>query len=176
MRTPRNVYRIDIEPSDSFPGRHSTHGWQVRIRRAGTQHTKFFADAKYGDRDKALKAAEAFRDELMPTLPEADSATERSAQARSKTGVVGLSFCTKDDGSGNHKPYVQLSWTDNDRKRKTASYSVERWGLRKAVWNGVSRLHKERTELGRKTDEPQDMFATAYSRIVRDYPEHAGDD
>lgn len=166
-----NVYRIDIAPTEEFPHRHPTHGWQVRVRRSGQQHTKFFADDKHGkSKDASLQAAVAYRDGLIPTLPQPDSPTLRSAQARSKTGVIGLSFCTKDDGSGTEKPYVQLSWMSHGGKRETASYSVEKWGLRRAIWNAVTRLHRERVALGYGSEEPQEMFNTAHSNIMRVYP------
>lgn len=171
MQKPSNVYRIDIQPSDAFPDRHATHGWQVRIRRSGVQHTKFFSDDKHGGSAKALLASIVYRDELMPTLPEADDPTIKSAQARSKTGVVGLSFCTKDDGSGTQKPYVQLSWTGDNRKRRTASFSVDKWGLRKAIWNACVRLHREREALGQPTESPQEMFNKAHASISKQYPE-----
>lgn len=174
MKKPRNVYRIDIEPSPEFPHRHPTHGWQVRIRRNGVQNTKFFSDDKHGKSSaQALAASMNYRDELMPTLPEADSPTLRSALARSKTGVIGLSFCTKDDGSGTQKPYVQLSWTGENGGRETASFSVEKWGLRKAVWNACTRLHRERQRLGRELEDPQEMFNRAYANITRLYPQFA---
>ena len=174
MRKPRNVYRIDIAPTEEFPHRHPTHGWQVRIRRAGVQNTKFFSDDKHGKSSaQALEAAVKYRDELMPSLPPQDSPTMKSAAARTKTGVIGLSFCTKDDGSGKAKPYVQLSWTAGGGKRETASYSVEKWGLRKAIWNAVVRLHREHQSLGRDVIEPQEMFNTAYAKITTNYPQFA---
>lgn len=166
-----NVYRIDIAPTEQFPHRHPTHGWQVRVRRSGIQHTKFFADDKHGkDKDASLQAAVAYRDSLIPTLPPPDSPTLKSAKARSKTGVIGLSFCTKDDGSGTQKPYVQLSWMGEGGRRETASYSVEKWGLRRAIWNACTRLHRERTRLGYATEEPQEMFNAAHANILKTYP------
>ncbi len=172
MKKPRNVYRIDIEPSPEFPHRHPTHGWQVRIRRAGVQNTKFFSDDKNGKSSaQALASAMKYRDELMPSLPEADSPTMKSAMARTKTGVIGLSFCTKDDGSGTQKPYVQLSWTGEGGKRETASYSVEKWGLRKAIWNACMRLGRERERLSRETEDVQEMFNRAYANITKSYPQ-----
>lgn len=166
-----NVYRIDIEPSDEFPERHPTHGWQVRIRRAGVQHTKFFSDEKFGgDKGAALTAAMEYRDKLLPELPEKDDPTIKSAQARSRTGVIGLSFCKKDDGSGTQKDYVQLSWTDNDRKRRTASFSKDKWGLEEAVRNACERLHRERVALGRNTADVETMFERAYTKIIADNP------
>ncbi len=174
MRKPKNVYRIDIEPTPEFPHRHPTHGWQVRIRRGGVQNTKFFSDDKNGKSSaQALATAIKYRDELMPSLPPPDSPTMKSAEARTKTGVIGLSFCTKDDGSGTQKPYVQLSWTSGGGKRETASFSVEKWGLRKAIWNAVVRLHREHQAMGREVSEPQEMFNTAYGKITTNYPQFA---
>ena len=57
MKKHSNIFRIDIEPNEKYPNRHPTHGWQVRIRRQGKQHTKFFSEAKHGGREGALEAA-----------------------------------------------------------------------------------------------------------------------
>ena len=111
---PKNVFRIDIEPSEENPDRHPTHGWQVRIKRQKEQHTKYFSDKRHGGREEALEKAVAYRDELLEELPDPMDPVQRSAEARSKTGVIGLNFCWKDDGSGTPKPYVQLSWLEGD--------------------------------------------------------------
>src|SRR5690606_21881865 len=100
MKKHSNVYRIDIEATPAYPDRHPTHGWQVRIRRQGEQHTKFFSDERCGGREQALQKAIAYRDELLAELPEPADSVLESAKARSKTGVIGLNFCNKDDGSG----------------------------------------------------------------------------
>ena len=169
MKKPHNIYRIDIEPSEEHPGRHPTHGWQVRIRRHGKQHTKFFSDDRAGSGAQALVNALVYRDKLLAKLPDPENPLAKSAQARSKTGVVGLSFCMKDDGSGQQKPYVQLSWMTRASQRKTASYSVDKWGLRRAVWNACVRLNRERTEAGQEEPEPIEMFQTAYPKILEQY-------
>ena len=79
---PHNIYRIDIEPSEEHPNRHPTHGWQVRIRRHGKQHTKFFSDERAGSGAQALVNALVYRDELLAEL----SAPDESAQPHTKTG------------------------------------------------------------------------------------------
>lgn len=160
----RNIYRIDIEPTDLHPARVSTHGWQVRVRRQGTQHTKFFSDAQHGGSQGAFEAAEVYRNSLINSLPEPIDSAIASAKARSKTGVIGLNFCMKDDGSGKKKPYVQLSWLV-DGRRRSASYSVDKWGIRRAVWNAVVRLSKEKG-----AGDPHKMFTAAYESILADYP------
>ena len=77
----------------------------------------------------------------------------------------------QDIGNGTRKPYIQLSWIDAGGKRHSASYSVEKWGLRRAVWNGCMRLFKERPD---KRD-PREMYEIAYPNILKLYgpqPEH----
>ena len=162
-RKHHHITRIDIEPSEKYPRRHPTHGWQVRVRRDGERLSKFFADARHDGREGALEAAMLFRDHLLETLPEPDA---RPRKAWSNTGVVGLSVREKQEAkskqtAGEPKTYVQLNWIDGDGKRRGASYSVEKWGLRRALWNGCLRLYRERQAAGRPVEEAHEMFARA---------------
>ncbi|MDX1546357.1 MAG: AP2 domain-containing protein [Rhodothermales bacterium] len=178
---PHHITRIDIEPDADHPKRSPTHGWLVRVRRQGERVSKFFSDKKFGGRENALKAhAIPYRDHLLDELPDPDDPVRRSAEARSHSGVVGLHFLHKDIGNGTKKPYIQLSWIDAGGKRHSASYSIEKWGLRRAVWNGCVRLYKERPENPR---EPYEMFRIAYPNILKKYgplpdfdPEHVPQD
>ncbi len=162
-----HITRIDIEPDEEHPKRSPTHGWLVRVRRQGERVSKFFSDKKHGGKQKALrKHAMPYRDHLLETLPAADDPVRRSAEARSQSGVIGLHFLHKDIGNGTKKPYIQLSWIDAQRKRHSASFSVEKWGLRRAIWNGCLRLYKERPE---NDMDPYEMFRTAYPNILKQY-------
>ncbi len=152
-----HVTRIDIEPSARYPKRHPTHGWQVRARRAGTRESKFFADARHESAEGALAAAIAYRDRLLASLPESDALPRR---AWSNTGVVGLSVREKEEGR-RPKLYVQLNWIDASGQRRASSYSVDKWGLRRALWNGCLRLYREREAAGAPVEEPHVMFARA---------------
>jgi len=152
-----HITRIDIEPSDAHPRRHPTHGWQVRARRDGERLSKFFADAKHDGRDGALEAAVAYRDRLLAELPDEP---QKPRKAWSNTGVVGLSVREKDDGAAP-KLYVQLNWMDAAGKRKAGSFSVEKWGFRRALWNGCLKLYRERQAAGYPVEEPHVMFAKA---------------
>ena len=40
-------------------------GWNVRMTVSGKRRSRFFADAKYDGKKKALAAAKAYRDELL---------------------------------------------------------------------------------------------------------------
>lgn len=169
MKKLSNIFRIDIHPTDEFPNRHPTHGWQVRVRRQGKQHTKFFSDDKFGGSDGAIAEALRFRNDLLSHLPQPDDPARKSAMARSKTGVIGLSFGLKDDGSGKQKPYVQVSWITPEGRRRGTAYSVEKWGLRRAVWNACLRLYRERSRLNPDEPKPEAMFQEAFPRIVKNY-------
>ena len=152
-----HITRIDITPSGEHPRRHPTHGWQVRHRRDGQRLSKFFADARHQGREGALDAAIAYRDALFASLSPAEP---RPRKAWSNTGVVGLSVREKTEGV-RPKLYVQLNWMDVEGKRRASSYSVEKWGLRRALWNGCLRLYRERQEAGYPVEEPHVMFARA---------------
>ena len=163
---PHHITRIDIEPDEEHPNRSPTHGWLVRVRRQGVRTSKFFSDKKYGGREAALhEHAVPYRDNLLDTLPDPDDPVKRSAEARSQSGVVGLHFLHKDIGNGTKKPYIQLSWIDDEGKRHSASYSIEKWGLRRAIWNGCLRLYKERPD----ERNPYEMFRIAYPNILKEY-------
>ena len=152
-----HVTRIDIEASEAHPDRHPTHGWQVRARRAGARVSKFFADSRFGSADAALGAALVYRDRLLASLPDPAAVPRR---AWSNTGVVGLSVREKSDGP-TPKLYVQLNWIDASGRRRASSYSVDKWGLRRALWNGCLRLYRERAAAGAAVEEPHVMFARA---------------
>ena len=153
-----HVTRIDIEPSDAHPRRHPTHGWQVRVRRDGERLSKFFADAKHDGRDAALAAAMTYRDDLLASMTPPDDPKPRKAW--SNTGVVGLSVREKTEGDRT-RLFIQLNWVNAAGKRRAGSYSVEKWGFRRALWNGCLRLYRERAAAGSPVEEPHVMFARA---------------
>lgn len=161
-----HITRIEAKPDEAHPNRSPTHGWLVRVRRQGVQASKFFSDKKFGGREAALNEhAIPYRDNLLETLPEPDDPVKRSAEARSHSGVIGLHFLHKDIGNGTRKPYIQLSWIDAGGQRQSTSYSVEKWGLRRAVWNGCLRLFNERPD----RRDPYEMFRIAYPNIIKRY-------
>lgn len=130
MSKHHHVVRIDIEPDDENPYRSRTHGWQVRVSFQGQRRTKFFADQKYGGRDEALQLAIEYRDRWLDERAEmrAGGPVERRAQARSTSGVAGIRLTYK-----NSTAYIEANWVDDDG-RSVSCFSIERWGLRKAVW------------------------------------------
>lgn len=158
-----HITRIDIERSEKYPRRHPTHGWQVRARREGNRLSKFFADTRHDGSEGALAAAVAYRDKLLEELPPPDA---RPRKAWSNTGVVGLSVREKKHDTAG-PAIVQLNWVAADGKRKGSSFSVEKWGLRQALWNGCLRLHEEQVAAGKESEEPHVMFARAQQPFAR---------
>jgi hypothetical protein len=148
-----------------------TIGWQVRFRRQGERYSKFFSDKKHDGTDGAREAAIAWRDETKGTLPERGNASETRGK-RSETGVRGLSIGFHDVGNGTRNPYVQVSFY-SDGDRNSSSFSVEKWGLRRAVWKGCRRLGKWRDW---PMQEMQEHFETAMRNIDPEKYEHPPDD
>ncbi|MEL6615666.1 MAG: hypothetical protein AAFQ43_08010, partial [Bacteroidota bacterium] len=103
-----------------------------------------------------------YRDHLLSDMPDTP---QKPRKAWSNTGVVGLSVREKDEGS-KPRQYVQLNWIDSDGKRRAASFSVEKWGLRRALWNGCLRLYRERSDAGYPVEEAHIMFARAQEPFV----------
>jgi hypothetical protein len=157
MSKHHHVVRIDIEPSEDSPRRSSTHGWQVRVSHDGTRLTKFFADRKYGGREAALQLAVEHRDELLAARPEPSGPVERRPQKRSTSGVAGVRLAFK-----NETAYIEANWVGDDG-RSVTSYSVGRWGLRKATWQACK---SRAVGLGvRNPERIQVMFETAYPKL-----------
>lgn len=154
MSKHKNISRIDTG---------NTHGWQVRFKRQGRMHSRFFADKKWGGREQALALALQWRDEKRLKLPVPADPHEARGK-RSETGVRGLAVGYQDVGNGTKKPYVQISYQGEDGRRRSSSFSVEKWGWRRAIWKACRRLGTWR---GWSAGEMQHQYATAHRRIDR---------
>lgn len=152
-----HIVRIDIVPTEANPNRSETHGWQVRVSIRGERKTKFFADRKYGGRDKALEKAVEHREVLLAQRPKSYGPEDRRPQARNTSGVPGIRLTFK-----RGLPYVEANWVGDDG-RQVASFSVERYGLRKAAWNACKARAQGRGL--RSVDRVQSMFEKAYPTL-----------
>jgi hypothetical protein len=166
--SPKNVYRIDLSNGNNTSAK-PTHGWQVRIERHRERYSKFFNDRDFESSEEALQKAIQYRDRLLQQLPDPMDAVRESAKARSKTGVIGLSFSWKNDGGGTSKPYVQLSWSTEDGSRRTAAYSLHKWNPRRAVWKACVKLCRKRQDLEETSKQVQDLFSTALPAVREEY-------
>lgn len=156
MSRPSNVVRIDT---------YNTHGWQVRITRHRNRHTKFFSDARYDGSDGALRAAEIYRDEKLLELPAPLPGTRIAAEARSTSGVPGIRLNIEGNGAR-----VEADAVLSDGERRVKTFSLRRWGLRKALWNACK--WKANTNGGAlRVELVNEMYNTAYPKVINQLKE-----
>lgn len=130
MSSPRPNYgitRID-QPEKK------NHGFYVRITHRGRSHQKYFPDKASGGKTKALKAAKAHRDGLLSKMPKyKQEAASKKKRRIKQSGVVGVTHVVSKSPKGKDYEYWQAAWASGDGKRKTAKFSITRYGSEKAL-------------------------------------------
>jgi hypothetical protein len=105
------------------------HGFYVRITHRAKNHQKYFPDKSLGGKPKALKAAKAYRDELLAKMPKyKQEAAARKKRKIKQSDVIGVTHVVSKSPKGTVYEYWQAAWTDGDDKRKTAKFSITRYG------------------------------------------------
>ncbi len=134
----------------------NNHGWYVRIRREGVTTSKFFRDSKYGTRTKALKAAIAFRDQLLANfkLPASKRKVLHRA-GRNTSGIVGVARRTmrRRDGRPGGSYWV-ATWSPGNGKTARKLFSIAELGERGALLAACAcRRDREREIYGEELRE-----------------------
>lgn len=110
------------------------HGYYVRITHRGKPQQKYFPDKASGGKTKALKAAREHRDKLLSKMPKyKQEAAGKKKRRIKKSGVTGVTHVVSNSPKGKSYEYWQAAWVDKDGKRKTAKFSVSRYGTKKAL-------------------------------------------
>lgn len=110
------------------------HGFYVRITHRGKSHQKYFPDKSSGGKTKALKAAKEHRDKLLSKMPKYKQEAAAKKKRRIKqSGVVGVTHVVSKSPKDKTYEYWQAAWVDGDGKRKTAKFSIKRYGNDKAL-------------------------------------------
>lgn len=145
------------------------HGWYVRVRYNGTTVSKFFRDGLYGNRDKALKAAVAFRNETEKELgkPRTDR-TILPMTTRNTSGVVGVRRRVRGrkpvNGEQSFAAYYEACWSPRPGKLQRKLFSVDQLGERGAFLAACAfRREREREMLG---GEIRANWAAAAAKIL----------
>ena len=121
------ISRIEQEEKKNF-------GWNVRVTHKGKTTHKYFPDKSCGGKNKALKQAREFRDSVVRKLPKAkQEAASRPMRKVKKSGVVGVTHVVSNAGGDNVYEYWQAAWEDGSGARRTAKYSISRYGNKKAL-------------------------------------------
>jgi hypothetical protein len=129
----------------------STHGWFVRGYRNGRTYSKLFSDRKCGSKTKAQKLAKAYRDELYTEL---EAIPKRPRQrrivvsdSRNTTGELGVSRTTKVTQAGTKHECYSVSWRPEPGVQKCTSFSIKKYGEKKAFKLAVEHRRKMMREV-----------------------------
>lgn len=130
------------------------HGFYVRISVDKVITEKYFPDKSSGGKAKALKLAKAYRDELFAGLsPERQALASRKKRQALKSGVVGVTHVVSHVPAANSKSsdrdysYWQAAWNDENGRRRTAKFSIARYGNEVALSKATKALNKAKTEV-----------------------------
>jgi hypothetical protein len=109
------------------------HGWRVSLRRYGTKLVENFPDKKYGGRQRALKLAMHFRDELLGKFPPITRREMcRIRRSNNKSGINGVYTYAKRyklrDGSSRETWYWEATWPAEQGKHVSINFSVKKYG------------------------------------------------
>lgn len=134
-----NMKNFDDKKDDMYgvsrfdDAKRHTHGWRVSLRRRGKRLVENFPDKKFGGRQKALKLAQQFRDELICKFPPI-SRKEVCLIRRSNnsSGITGVCTYAKRyklrDGSYKETKYWEASWPGEQGKKVSINFSVRKYG------------------------------------------------
>jgi len=129
----------------------STHGWFVRGYRNGKTYSRLFSDLKCGGADEALEEARAYRDKLhgkLEELPQKPRARRIVLHdVRNTSGVLGVCRTTKKSPSGSINECYSVSWRPEPGVQKCTSFSIRKYGEKKAFQLAVAHRRKMLKEI-----------------------------
>jgi len=129
----------------------STHGWFVRAYRNGKTYSKLFSDRKCGGKGKAQKLAKTYRDELFAEIENIPKRTRQRrivlSDSRNTTGELGVSRTTKLTPNGTKHECYSVSWRPEPGVQKCTSFSINKYGEKKAFKLAVEHRRKMMREV-----------------------------
>jgi hypothetical protein len=142
MTPPRNIIRVDHEAS-------RTHAWRVTVQRHNDIAVKTFSDAVYGGKRKALKAAEAYRDELLRRYsPYAHAIWVRTRVRRNnRSGIPGVGRYEEltNPKTGHIRIFWLAFWTNEHGDNRRRKFMVSQYGERQARRLAVAERERQLT-------------------------------
>jgi hypothetical protein len=93
-------------------------GYQVRIVRRGKEYSRYFSHKLWGGKAKSLKAAIAWRDQMLVALKGSKARFLKPPKNKTTTGITGVSRTIKHDHRKD-KSYLcyTVFWVDNGKSR-----------------------------------------------------------
>jgi hypothetical protein len=111
------------------PEKHN-HGYYVRLTRNGDTESRFFPDKSAGGKRAARRAAKEYEAELLEKAASIKP-RPRKPSVRNTSGKVGVSRTSYRSGT-EAAEYWQAAWIDGKGTRKSAKYSIKKYGEEKA--------------------------------------------
>lgn len=160
----KGISRIDSDEKN-------THGWYVRVCFDRKMHTKFINDATNGGKDKALRKAVKFRNELEKQLgkPRTDRIVVVSNE-RNQTGILGVQRVIKYPSKNPDRPLrgmvYEVTWSPEPNALRKACFSIEKLGEELAFQKAVEYRQKvEKKIYGRVVQTEVPPFEQVKARL-----------
>jgi len=141
----------------------------VTVLRRGRRFVGHFADAVWGGHQRALLAAQRFRDQLLLRVgPDTRVRRRKPKGTRSRTGVVGVSLERNVVGGRVYESYAAY-WPDPEKGSGRRRFLVQRYGREQALalaieareagvaHNHAHRLVRQREEATRRLQNAPPM-------------------
>ena len=149
----KGISRIDHD------GKH-THGWYVRVCFDRKMHSKLFSDASNGGKERALKKAVKYRNELEKQLgkPRTDRIIVVSNN-RNTTGVLGVQRTLKRPLTGKGDKLggavFEVTWSPESNQLRKTSFSIDKFGEEGAFLKAVDFRQKMEKKTYGRVIQPQ---------------------
>jgi hypothetical protein len=118
------ISRIDQEEKHN-------HGYYVRLTRNGKTQSKFFPDKATGGKRAAQRAAKEYEAKLLDQAALLKKKPPKPT-VRNTSGKVGVSRTSYGTGLQSTQ-YWQAAWIDHKGRRRSAKYSIKKYGEEKAM-------------------------------------------
>lgn len=110
-------------------------GWQAVITVRRQKYTRYFADAAHGSPEAARRAAKRFASRNKDLHRELLALRRRfEVRKNSRSGLPGVS---RYEGDGTHGPFWLAYWDDQQGRRVSRRFSIQRLGEAKALASAV---------------------------------------
>ena len=107
--------------------------WSVTVMRRGHNFADYFGDAVWGGRERALVAAQRFRDQLLLRIgPDTRVRRQIPKGTRRRTGVVGVNLERHVVEGRAYERYV-AHWQDPEKGTQRRRFLVQRYGKEQAL-------------------------------------------
>ncbi len=119
------ITRIDTESN-------GTRAWTVTVQRRGRIHHRYFTDGVHGGKRQALRAAIAYRDQLLTTLrPLSRRAFCSIKKKNNRSGVVGVTRLSRVQRKGGRTWQADCwvaVWPIDGKRSQQKKFSVKKYG------------------------------------------------